>query len=159
MRHAKSDWDSSARSDFDRPLGPRGERDARRMGNWLLEQAFVPERIVSSPARRAAQTAEIVAEILNNTGITWHEELYLANLPELIEVLAHPPAVKWMLVGHNPGLEELVEFCAPDFARRSTFAKLMPTAGIYAVAIERGISAPVSGCGHVLAHERPKRLV
>ena len=42
MRHAKSDWDGSARADYMRPLSLRGERDARRMGAWLAEQPFAP---------------------------------------------------------------------------------------------------------------------
>jgi phosphohistidine phosphatase SixA len=112
MRHAKSDWDVGARADFERPLSPRGERDAARMAKWLLEQTFVPDLIVSSTAVRAEQTARIVAHALGGIPITWRDDLYLAQLDVLVGALADPPAGNWMLIGHNPGLEDLVEFCA-----------------------------------------------
>lgn len=159
MRHAKSDWESGGRADFERPLAPRGERDAGRMAKWLSGQAFVPEQIVSSTAVRAAQTARIVAAALGGIPIIWRDGLYLAELAVLVETLAQPPAPNWMLVGHNPGLEDLVEFCDPQIRTRSRFVKLMPTAAIYAVALNPGAMPFKPGCGRILAHQRPKQLV
>lgn len=159
MRHAKSDWDVGGRADFERPLAPRGERDAGRMAKWLSAQAFVPEQIISSTAVRAVQTARIVAAALGGIPIIWRERLYLAELDVLVETLAQPPAPNWMLVGHNPGLEELVEFCDPEIRARSRFVKLMPTAAIYTVALNPGAMPLKPGCGRILAHQRPKQLV
>lgn len=158
MRHAKSDWAGGARADFDRPLAPRGERDAAGMAKWLSQQAFVPEHIVSSTAMRAAQTARIVSDTLGGIPITWREDLYLAELDVLVGALADPPAGNWTLVGHNPGLEDLVEFCDPQLRARSRFTKLMPTAAIYAVALSPGDAPLARGCGRILAHQRPKQL-
>jgi len=158
MRHAKSDWDAGAHADFERPLAPRGERDTRRMAKWLSVQAFVPEQIVSSTAVRAVQTARIVAEALGGIAVTWRDELYLAGLDVLAETLAQPPARNWMLVGHNPGLEELVEFCDPQIRARSRFVKLMPTAAIYAFALSPVATPLAPGCARLLAHQRPKQL-
>ncbi len=159
MRHAKSDWDMGGRADFARPLAPRGERDAGRMAKWLSAQVFVPTQIVSSTAVRAAQTARIVAAGLGGVPIIWHDRLYLAELAVLVEILRQPPASNWMLIGHNPGLEDLVEFCDPQVRARSRFVKLMPTAAIYAVALSPGQKPFKPGCGRILAHQRPKQLV
>ena len=61
LRHAKSDWNSPTRDDFDRPLNARGNRDAPRMGKQLYQRGLHPQLILSSPALRAITTAEIVA--------------------------------------------------------------------------------------------------
>ena len=62
MRHAKSSWDDPDVADHDRPLNKRGKKDAPRMGQWLAEQGLTPEVIVTSTAKRARKTAELVAE-------------------------------------------------------------------------------------------------
>lgn len=158
MRHGKSDWETGARADFARSLTPRGEHDAARMAKWLSEQVFTPDHIVSSTAARAAQTARIVAAALGDIPITWRDDLYLAELDVLLGVLADRRVGNWLLVGHNPGLEDLVEFCDPRIRDRSTFEKLMPTAAIYAVALSPGDTPLKRGCGRILAHQRPKQL-
>ena len=61
LRHAKSSWDSQAVDDFERPLAPRGDKEAPRMGAYLADIEFVPDLIVSSPARRASESAQKVA--------------------------------------------------------------------------------------------------
>ncbi|MFG0335704.1 MAG: SixA phosphatase family protein, partial [Maioricimonas sp. JB049] len=73
MRHAKSSWADPSKADHDRPLNARGKRDAPRMGQWLLEQNLVPDRIVSSTARRARKTASRVASGCGYTAEIVHE--------------------------------------------------------------------------------------
>jgi len=111
MRHAKSDWNSRARMDFDRPLNARGEKDASRMGKWLKNQQYIPERIISSAARRAQQTSEAVAlEIGKSTkDIIQVANIYEASLDDLrIVIEQYSSDIRCLLlVGHNPGLEEL----------------------------------------------------
>jgi phosphohistidine phosphatase len=133
MRHAKSDWDVPYGGDFERPLAGRGARDAPRMGNWLLEQGLIPELIVSSPAQRARQTAQLVAQQLQIPApeIMFEEDLYMAELDTLLEVINRhlPPADSLLLVGHNPGLDGLVEYLSdrrPEYRK----GKLMTTAAI-----------------------------
>lgn len=159
MRHAKSDWDAGGRADFERPLAPRGERDAERMAKWLSAQDFRPGQIVSSTAVRAVQTARIVATALGDIPIVWRDRLYLAERDILVETLTEPPARNWMLVGHNPGLEDLVAYCDPQISRQSRFAKLMPTAAIYVVALNPEAVPLEPGCARIVAHRRPKQLV
>ena len=65
IRHAKSSWDDPALSDKDRPLGDRGRRDAPRMGKRLAKRNVRPDLILSSSARRALTTAEIIAKKLD----------------------------------------------------------------------------------------------
>jgi len=157
MRHAKSEWDAPARTDFERPLAPRGKRDAKIIGKWLLKQSIAPTHIVSSAALRASQTAELVGAELGATPITFDEALYLADLHTLIRCLEHPPAEHWMLVGHNPGIQEFVEFCDPGIRLRTEFSKIMPTAGVYVFAIDAA-PTPHESCGRLIAHQRPKLL-
>jgi phosphohistidine phosphatase len=112
LRHAKSSWSDSRLEDHDRPLNARGERDAPRMGAFLRRKRLIPDVIISSDAVRARLTAEAAAEAAGYQGtIAFDNRLYLAAPAEMIGVLRavsdeHKTA---MLVGHNPGLEQLVE--------------------------------------------------
>ncbi|NNE94870.1 MAG: histidine phosphatase family protein, partial [Acidimicrobiales bacterium] len=80
LRHAKSDW-STAQRDFDRPLAPRGQRAAPKMAQWLDDNDLPPDRILSSSAVRARQTADFVIEHfgLTENEVTFSDELYLAG--------------------------------------------------------------------------------
>lgn len=106
IRHAKSDWDNDL-YDFDRPLNNRGERDAPLMGEHLAKNLPKPDLIISSPAERAARTAEIIAEKVEYSidDIDFVDELYLCSVSEYIEVLLdqNPKINHIILVSHNPG--------------------------------------------------------
>ena len=134
VRHGKSSWDSDAPTDFDRPLSPRGEQDAPRMGEWLKAQELIPSRVISSPAMRAAQTATAVCEALGvkKKRIHWDRRIYGADVTNLLQVLAEVPAKEGrvMLVGHNPGLEELVSYLWGERTLMPPDGKLMPTAAV-----------------------------
>ena len=112
LRHAKSSWEHSELTDHDRPLNKRGKRDAPRMGKLLRVQGLVPDLIISSTAKRARSTAKIVAR---KSGYKEEVELtsafYLASPREYISVLRmlSDDYGRVMVVGHNPGMEELVE--------------------------------------------------
>ena len=111
LRHAKSDWGNSKLSDHDRPLNDRGKYDAPRMGAWLKQKNMVPELIISSTAERALTTAEMVALASDFEGeLRSTKHFYLAGPPDCIEALnALPDSYeRVMVVGHNPGMEELV---------------------------------------------------
>ncbi len=100
-------------SDHDRPLSARGRRDAPRVGRLLRDESLTPGVILTSTATRAAQTAEEVARwvtVDRPGGIVRQEpELYLASAETILDIVRHSgeesPCV--MVVGHNPGLEEL----------------------------------------------------
>jgi phosphohistidine phosphatase len=139
MRHAKSDWHSAAGSDFDRPLNQRGARDAARMGQWLNKNNIAPSLILSSPAERAKQTAAAVTEAMGLAAgrIQFNKDLYLADRATLLHIL-HAVAEQTesvLLVAHNPGLDELVEWLAPERLPLSDSGKLMTTAAIAVFAV------------------------
>lgn len=162
MRHAKSDWFRGAGDDFSRPLSDRGLRDARRMGKWLLEEAGLPQRILSSPSRRTRQTLELMADSIGTdlgARTRWVDALYHANLATLRMLLADNADTRdLMVLGHNPGLEELLTWLVDDPAIVDAHAKPLPTAGVYVLELGTGLDALSAGCARVVAHQRPKGL-
>ncbi len=134
MRHAKSDWHAEAARDFERPLASRGERDAIRMGQWLLKQSFIPEYLISSPAMRARQTSTLLAQELKIPPgqIIWVEQIYAASLQALLAAVETYAADTscLQLVGHNPGLDELLCHLAAEAPRPTGNGKLMTTAAV-----------------------------
>lgn len=112
MRHAKSSWGDESLSDHDRPLNKRGNRDAPRMASFLIERDLIPDIIISSSANRARSTAEIVFETLDNSDIpiSCLPDLYLASPDIYLEIMCNldDRFERPLLIGHNPGLEHLV---------------------------------------------------
>lgn len=162
MRHAKSDWFSGAGDDFSRPLSDRGLRDAQRMGQWLVQQAGLPQRILSSPSQRTRQTLERMSDSIGidlAARTTWLDGLYHASLATLRTVLAdQADARDLMLLGHNPGLEELLAWLVGEHALVNAHAKPLPTAAVYVLEIAGFLDALRPGCARVVLHQRPKGL-
>ncbi|MBT2479682.1 histidine phosphatase family protein [Streptomyces sp. ISL-94] len=133
VRHAKSAWPDVA--DSERPLAPRGRWDAPAAGRWLREADCVADLVVCSSALRARQTWDLVAAELGVTVPVIHEaRLYGASAGELLGVVREIPAQvrTLMLIGHNPGVQELVLLLAGEadgFALEQTRSKF-PTSAI-----------------------------
>lgn len=157
LRHAKSSWNDSALPDHNRPLNERGRRDAPMMGDWLRQQQLIPDLIISSDAVRAHMTAEAVAEAAGYAGaIVLNPLLYLAAVDDIVAVLstvskANAPTV--MIVGHNPGLEQLVATLTGDHED-------FPTAALAQIAlpIDRWRDLDSSTRGTLVGLWRPKEL-
>jgi len=119
LRHAKAAPATDPLADSARPLAPRGEQDARRIGERLREQRRQPGLIVASPAARALHTAQLVADALDyrRESIALEQRLYLAPPSAIIEIIAAQNAAveALLVVGHNPGLSELVLELLPTF--------------------------------------------
>ena len=117
VRHAKSSWKDAALNDRDRPLNERGKRDAPEMGSRLAQRGYRPDRIVSSPAVRALETARTIAGKLGyaHGSIAVEERLYGAGVADLLHVIrgVDESAATLMLFGHNPGLTELANHLGP----------------------------------------------
>ncbi len=113
MRHAKSSFRESEMPDFERPLSKRGEKDAPRMGKLLKDKDLVPNLILSSTAQRACQTAELVADkckyeheiVFVNDFYLGEPDAYMKTLSDLGE--ENTDIV--LVIGHNPGLESLLQ--------------------------------------------------
>ncbi|HRH13141.1 MAG TPA: histidine phosphatase family protein [Azonexus sp.] len=133
LRHGKSDW-STGDPDFDRPLADRGRASAQRVGIWMSEEGLLPDRVISSPARRARDTAELACRMLElkESRIHFDERIYGGSIGELLASLAEhaSEAQQVLLVGHNSGLEELVEFLAQEPLAESEDGKVLPTAAL-----------------------------
>lgn len=131
LRHAKSSWKASGLADHDRPLNKRGLRDAPRMGWLLREEDLLPDLILSSTALRARKTAEIVAEKSGYEGeLEYRSDFYGAGPEAYLDVLSSltDEYSRVMVVGHNPGLEDLLELLTGEIEK-------MPTAALAQVAL------------------------
>jgi phosphohistidine phosphatase len=119
LRHAKAVPATEPLADIARPLAERGERDARRIAERLREQQLRPALILTSPAARALRTAQIVASVTGCAPecIALERRLYLAEPAAIVEIIAaQDAAVETLLVvGHNPGLTDLVHRLLPEF--------------------------------------------
>jgi phosphohistidine phosphatase len=128
MRHAKSSWAEGGMPDFERPLNKRGKRVAPKMASFLTEQQSTPEMIISSPAARAAATANLVSETIGGAEpvpIRFEPQFYHAPAKEYLKAMATADIAtisRLMFVGHNPGLEDLVESLTGNWEILSTAA-------------------------------------
>ena len=126
LRHAKSSWGDSSLADFDRPLNERGRRAAPLVGRFMRERKVRPDLVLCSPAERARQTAALVLEAAGlSAPVRFDERIYEATAARLVGVVsqAEEGAGEILLVGHNPGMEELLELLTGE-------ARRMPTAAL-----------------------------
>ncbi len=162
LRHAKSSWNSSADTDFERPLAERGERDAPRMGQWLNRKHLKPDHVVSSPAERARQTTLRVCKELGvkKKKITWDDRIYGSSTPQLLKVLSVIPARAdtVMLVGHNPGLEDLLTYLWGENTVVPPDGKLLPTAALAQVILPKNWQDLRKGVAQQVTIMRPKDI-
>jgi len=125
LRHAKSSWGQDVASDHDRPLNGRGERAAPLMGRLLKHHELVPDVVVTSTARRAQRTADLVADACGyDQTIHTSDDLYHASTAEWLSVTSELPedSERALLVGHNPGIEEMILLLAGEHHRMATAA-------------------------------------
>jgi len=130
-RHAKSDWSNLHQKDFNRELNERGLRDAPMMGKRLLNRNIQLDLIVSSTAKRAAQTAKLIAKELKYASgeVQWEDSLYHAPSAIIQEAIfgISNKINTLMIVCHNPGIT--------DFVNKLTnhLIEDMPTCGMCAL--------------------------
>jgi phosphohistidine phosphatase len=161
LRHAKSDWQTDAATDFERPLSERGLRDAQKMAHWLIQQSNVPATIISSPALRAYQTALVFAHVMNIQpgDISFDKRIYEASAHHVLEIIRCFPETgkSVLLMGHNPGFDSLLQMLCKTAESRAD-GKLMTTAAIARIRVTgswRGIS---DNCCVLDGLTRPKDL-
>ena len=125
LRHAKSSWKNASLRDFDRPLKGRGRDAAKQIGKRLVSEKPQPEIVVCSPAARTRETADIVLKHAKlKVDVKFDERIYEASLRDLLKVVADIPDEKQvaMMIGHNPGFEELVAYLSGEHRRMPTCA-------------------------------------
>jgi len=156
IRHAKSDWNRSSLADIDRPLNNRGEHDAPLIGDILKFRGVEPDLIVTSPARRALETAKLIAKAVgyDSEAIIVRDGIYQQETSVLVELIRSLDDIhnRVYLIGHNPHLTELINRLAGESIGN------IPTCG--AVSIEFQIDSwayVMDGSGRLAFFHYPKR--
>lgn len=155
MRHAKSSWAEHGLTDFERPLNERGQRAAPLVGRLLQRQSVQPDLVVCSPAERARQTCALVLSAAQLApAVRYEARVYEASAGRLLEVVNEiaEPAATVMVVGHNPGMEDLIRVLTGAQER-------MPTAAVACIAFDldtwRAVTPQAGRLGWLV---RPKEL-
>lgn len=163
LRHAKSGWNDPVSRDFDRPLNPRGRKAAGTVAGAMKAQGLAFDLVLASPARRVVETLEEVEAAYGPLGPQFDQRLYLASTATLLEIVrATPDAVeRLLLVGHNPGLEEIaLRLSGRDEAglRRQIEVKY-PTGTVAEIGLPVEHWAEVKeGIGQIVRFIRPRDL-
>ncbi|HEY8412791.1 MAG TPA: histidine phosphatase family protein [Pyrinomonadaceae bacterium] len=125
LRHAKSSRKDQSLPDFERPLNGRGKQAAEKIGRYLKRELIVPELVLSSPAARARETIERVAKAAKwSVEVRFDQRIYEAGGLRLLEVISQIENERKavLLVGHNPGIEELLMLLAGESKKVPTGA-------------------------------------
>ena len=165
FRHAKSDWHDPRARDFDRPLNRRGETGAALMGRHIFDHGVKWDRVIASPAVRVAETIELAAKAAGQPiAANWDRRIYLASSATLLDLLREqkgdPGSV--LMVGHNPGLEDLIFDLVPDDGSsplRDVVEVKFPTASYAVLELDIEHWANLKeGCGRLAHLTRPRDL-
>jgi phosphohistidine phosphatase len=158
LRHGKSDWGVDV-DDFDRPLKKRGKQGARSAGDWLLNNDLKPDFVLTSPAARALRTAQLACKEMGipKKKVFEDEHLYLAGVSELLYVIGNCPhkAKRVLLVGHNPGLEQVLMHLTNGDVPLPDDGKLLPTATLAILKMPADWVSLEKGCAPEVTIRRP----
>jgi phosphohistidine phosphatase len=160
LRHAKSSWADPTLLDHERPLAPRGRRDAKRIAEHLLRLGVEPELILCSSAARTRETLDLMRPVLGASSVMFEDELYAASSAELLaRVQLVPDAVaSVMLIGHNPGLEQLALVLASSGDELGRLETKFPTGALATLALKSSWSRVSPGDATLAAYVVPKDL-
>lgn len=163
LRHAKSSWDDPEADDIDRPLAPRGRRDAETMATYLHQHGIVPALVLCSPAQRTRETLKPLERWLAESRIVFDDGLYAASADLLLRTVQNiddevPSA---LLIAHEPGIRQLALLLAgggdPDALTRVD--EKFPTGALAALAVSSEHWATLaSGDAELRWFVRPKDL-
>ena len=162
LRHAKSGWDDPVARDFDRPLNPKGQRAAAMVGRHMKALGLAFDHVVASPAARVVETLDhLVHGYGSELAPAWDKRIYLASPATLMDVVHELPADAdhVLLVGHNPGFEELVLQLVPNGgALRDEVAIKFPTATLAEMTFVGGWREVRAGNATLTRFVRPRDL-
>jgi phosphohistidine phosphatase len=148
--------------DYQRSITDRGKRGAQRIGVWLWQKDLRPDYIISSPAERAQVSAQKLCKAMgfSTDSISLEKRLYDADIQTLLDLLAECPAKKQriLIVGHNPGLVELLLFLLGGKVPLPDDGKLMPTATLARLKMPDNWRKLKFGCAQLKALTRPDDL-
>ena len=161
LRHAKSSWDDPTLADDDRPLAPRGRRAAKVMAKHLRRKGIAPELVLCSPSRRTRQTLTRIAPGLGkNADVQIEPELYAASAAVLLEVLHEVPdeVESVMLIGHNPGIQDLALSLAGAGSESTRVRGKFPTAALATLELDATWRELGPGSAELVSFVKPKEL-
>ena len=136
LRHAKSSWDDPGLADFDRALARRGREAAPRIGAEMARQGWLPDRALVSTAARTRQTwALVAAELPREVHASFEDAIYEAPALRILAAIREAPetAASLVVVGHNPGMEDLAALLASPDSDPDALARMrakFPTAAL-----------------------------
>jgi phosphohistidine phosphatase len=160
LRHAKSSWADQALPDYERPLAPRGRRDAPRIAKHLHRLGSEPDLVLCSPAVRTRETFELLKPALGAPTVVFEGELYGATANDLLARVNGVPddVASLMLIGHNPGLQQLVLVLAASGDELERLESKFPTGALATLALAKGWSHLGPGDGVLTDYVIPKQL-
>lgn len=162
LRHAKSTWDDPVARDFDRPLNRRGRKAARRVGEEMRRLGLGFDRVVASPAMRVRETLDEVEEGYGRRlGAAYDERVYLAATDTLLDIVraTDDDAARLLLVGHNPGLENLAMALDGGTGLREQVAVKYPTGTLAEIELPATCWSEVArSTGRIARFIRPRDL-
>jgi phosphohistidine phosphatase len=160
LRHAKSSWDQPGLSDHERPLAPRGRRDAKRIAEHLRRVGLRPELVLCSSAVRTRETLELLGPALGDAELAVESGLYAASFHELLARIREVPesVVSVMLIGHNPGLHELGIALSSAGDELERLVEKFPTAALATLALAKPWSRLAPAEATLAAYVVPKQL-
>jgi phosphohistidine phosphatase len=150
LRHGKSDWEGGE-PDHLRPLARRGRRQVPEAGRWLADNAGDIDLALVSPAERTRQTWRLAAaELALPPPVREDDRVYAGSAPSLLGVLRELPGevATVVLVGHNPGVEDLVASLTGRWVP-------MPTSALAVIELAGPWSAAGKAAAELRAHGRP----
>lgn len=157
IRHGKSSWVDTSLSDWERPLKGRGKKDALLIGYKLKDENIIPDKIVSSSAKRAYDSAKRIAECLEypESEIAVTDDIYSASIDQLVQIVQNLND-DWehvFLFGHNPYFTDF----SNNFGTK--LITNLPTTGVYQITFDcvnwKDISTDNGKCSYFLT---PKEL-
>ena len=156
MRHGKSSWKNDSLADHERPLKKRGRKDSKRIAKVINKNKLVPDLILTSSAKRAKETAEVVIETLSyDKQVVYSDELYMGEPQDFISLLSDldNELNTVMIVAHNPGLEAYLQIIDGEI-------EALPTAGLghLVLAIDQWRDISFDTMGDLIGFWTPKGL-
>jgi phosphohistidine phosphatase len=161
LRHAKSSWDDPTLADHDRPLARRGRRAAKVMAKHLRRKGIAPELVFCSPSKRTRETLTRIAPGLRKKADVHIEpEFYAASAAALLEVLHEVPdeVESVMLIGHNPGIQDLALSLAPAGSESARVRSKFPTAALATLQLNGSWRELAPGRAELVSFVKPKDL-
>lgn len=158
LRHAKAERPEGI-DDFDRPLSESGKKDAKKLGEWMLENNLIPEFILCSRAKRTQQTLKRLTKnwpLARQIPTLYLDSLYLVEAQSLLGQIKNLAAKqsRILLVGHNDGLEQLLNLLTPAHEQ----LLLMPTCAFARIHSSKCWSDLAPAWGQLLQLVTPKTL-